>query len=127
MSDNTPPNLPPVEFSPSFPTGARAALRHWHKYRPRMYAELHASGKLHEMAIAADEMTASETHDLHEALMRQGYASPIAFETARQTVRERYIYLPSEEDVPELQMNDEGLFVVEPPESDDEELSDYDL
>lgn len=127
MSDDTPVNLPPLELPPHLTSGAWDALEHWHKHRPRMYAELHASGKLHEMAIAADEMTASDEMDMHEALMRQGYASPIAFETARQTVRERYIYLPSEEDVPELKMNDEGLFVVEPPEPDDEELSDNDL
>ena len=126
MSTDVPLNLPPVEFLPSFPSGAREALRHWHKYRPRMYAELHASGKLHEMAIAADEATAEDEMDLHEALMRQGYASPIAFEMAREAVRERYIYLPSEEDVPELEMNDEGLFVVEPAEPDNEELSDND-
>lgn len=126
MSGDTPLNLPPLELPPHLTSGAWRALEHWHKYRPRMYAELHASGKLHEMAIAAGEATAEETMDLHEALMRQGYASPIAFEMAREAVRERYIYLPSEEDVPELQMNDEGLFVVEPAEPDDEELSDND-
>lgn len=127
MSDNASLNLPPIEFPPSFPVGAREALRHWHKYRPRMYAELHASGKLHEIAIAADEATAEDEDAMHEALMRQGVASPIAFEIARQAVRERYIYLPSEEDVPDIQINDEGLFVVELSESNDEELSDNDF
>lgn len=123
----TPPNLPPVEFPPSFPVGARAALRHWHKHRPRMYAELHASGKLHKMAIAADEATFADEDALHNALMKQGYASPIAFEMARQAVRERYIYLPSEEDVPELQMTAEGLYTFKSQDrGNEQELPDYD-
>jgi len=132
MSDPELPSLelPPVEFPPSFPPGAREALRHWHKYRPKMYGELHASGKLHEMAIAADEATAADEDELHMSLVEQGYANPIAFEMARQIVRERYIYLPAEEDVPELQANDAGFYVfesqdVELEEEDEPELSDY--
>jgi hypothetical protein len=91
-----------------------------------MYAELHASGKLHEMAIAADEATAEDEDELHMALMKQGYASPIAFEMAREAVRERYICLPTEEDVPELQVNGEGLYYFESQGTDDEqELPDH--
>ncbi|HEY9644988.1 MAG TPA: hypothetical protein V6C88_01390 [Chroococcidiopsis sp.] len=119
MTDNR-PSLPPIEFPPSFPPGARAALRHWHQYRPQMYADLHASGTLHEMAIAADEATAAAEDALHMAFIDQGYANPIAFEMARQAVRERYIYLPSEDDVPELQINDEGLYSFESQDVDDE-------
>ena len=128
MTDQPPLNLPPLEYPPHLPAGAWDALAHWHKYRPQMYAELHANGKLHEMAIAADEATAEDEDAMHEALMKQGYPSPIAFEMAREAVRERYVYLPSEEDVPELQTNDEGLFVMESSETDGEqELPDNDF
>ena len=127
MADQ-PPELPPVSYPPTFPSGAREALRHWHKHRPKMYAELHASGRLHEMAIAADEATFEDEDELHMALIKQGYASPIAYEMAREVIRERYIYLPSEEDVPELQMTDEGLYTFESQESEDEQESpDYDF
>jgi hypothetical protein len=126
MSDpELPPlELPPVEFPPSFPVGAREALRHWHKYRPKMYAELHASGKLHEMAIEADERTAADEDELHMSLVEQGYASPIAFEMAREAVRERYIYLSAEEDEEDGQENEEEY---EDDEDNDSELSDYDF
>jgi hypothetical protein len=124
MSDNS--QLPPLELPAYLPPGAWNALEHWHKYRPKMYAELHASGKLHEMAIAAYEATSEEQYDLHMALIKQGYASPIAFEMAREAVRERYIYLPTEEDVPELQVNGEGLYYFESEDTDDEqELPDH--
>jgi hypothetical protein len=119
MSD---PELPPVEFPPSFPDGARDALRHWHKYRPKMYAELHASGKLHEMAIEADERTADEQYELHMDLIEQGYPSPIAFETAREAVRERYIYLPAEADEADGEDAEEEY---EDDEDDESELSDH--
>lgn len=80
------------------------------------------------MAIAADEATFEDEDELHMALIKQGYASPIAYEMAREVIRERYIYLPSEEDVPELQMTDEGLYTFESQESEDEQESpDYDF
>jgi hypothetical protein len=78
-----------------------------------MYAELHASGKLHEMAIAAYEATIADEDALHMTFLKRGYGSPIAFEMAREAVRERYIYLPAEEDVPELQVSGEGLYYFE--------------
>jgi hypothetical protein len=90
-----------------------------------MYAELHASGKLHEMAIAAYEATFADEENLQLALMRQGYASPIAFEMAREAVRERYIYLPAEEDEPELEVNGEGLYYFESQDVGDEQLPDH--
>lgn len=90
-----------------------------------MYAELHASGKLHEMAIAADEATFADEDALHMALMKQGYASPIAFEMAREAVRERYIFLPAEEDEPDLQVSGEGLYYFESQETGDEQLPDH--
>lgn len=126
MSDpeSSPLELPPVEFPARFPVGAREALRHWHKYRPRMYAELHASGKLHEMAIEADERTAADEDAYHMALVEQGYDSPIAFLMAREAVRERYIYLPAEADEAD---GEDAEAEYEDDEDDDSELSDYDF
>lgn len=88
----------------------REALKHWREHRPRMYAELEAAGTLVETAIAACQVTAEEECDLHSTLIRQGHPSPIAFEMAREMVRERYVFLPAEEDVPDLMRLDNGLY-----------------
>ncbi|MBE9062883.1 hypothetical protein [cf. Phormidesmis sp. LEGE 11477] len=94
------------------------ALRHWREHRPKMYTELYQSGTLLETANAAFEATVDEEEQIHFALIRQGYDSPTAFIMAKQAVRERYIYLPTEEDVPELMTTETGLYTYQP-EPDD--------
>jgi|GEM_PF-1459883 hypothetical protein len=116
-------DLPAIEIpADSDLTGleVREALKHWREHRPRMYAELEAAGTLVETAIAACEATADEEYDLHMKLIEQGHLSPVAFEIAREMVRERYVFLPTEEDVPDLMRLDSGLYSFQPdtPESE---------
>lgn len=96
----------------------REALEHWQTYRPTMYAELQASGKLLEMAIAAHEATVEEEYNLHMEFISQGYPSPTAFLMAQEVVRQRYIFLPAEEDVPVLRQSEQGLYSYNPEESE---------
>jgi hypothetical protein len=115
-----PNKIPLIEMPAMAGLEVHEALNHWYKYRPQMYAELYAAGTLREMVIAACEATASDEYDLHMKLMQQGYPSDAAFEMAREMVRERYIFLPTEEDVPDLMRLDSGLYSYQPdpPESE---------
>jgi len=73
------------------------AKQHWKEFRPKLYEELQKSGKLHEAAVRAAQQTQD---DLLDAVNKgQDYQS------AWEAVRERYLYLPSEEDQPDLAAN----------------------
>lgn len=113
MVDSNVP-LPPLEIPSGVLPGVAEALSHWHEHRPKMYTELHQNGTLLEAAIAALEATEEEEDEIHHALIKQGYNSPTAFVMAQQMVRERYIYLPTEEDVPELMTTESGLYAYQP-------------
>jgi len=73
---------------------AGEAVSHWKRFRPKLYRELKASGKLQEAAERAAEQTAEDL----ALLISQGYPEDGAWEI----VRERYVFLPSQRDVPEL-------------------------
>ena len=75
----------------------KQAKDHWKQFRPKMYAELEKSGLLHERAVKAAEQT---EHDLM-SMVRQGYP----YDGAWEAVRERYLFLPSEKDEPNLGQN----------------------
>lgn len=112
-----PSPLPPLEIPKNMLPGAANALRHWHNHRPKMYAQLYAEGKLFSAAIAAYEATVEEEEAIHNQLIQQGIDSPTAFVEARQIVKERYIYLPTEADVPELSTTESGIFTYQPNET----------
>lgn len=67
-------------------------LAHWQEFRPKMCKELEAQGKLREMVFYAQEKTAEEM----EALWKQGLPHDRAWELARQ----KWAFLPDEEDEP---------------------------
>lgn len=97
--------------------GAANALRHWHEHRPRMYADLYQQGKLFEAANAAHEATIDDADEIENALIKQGYEAATAFTIAQQATRERYIYLPTEEDVPDLMTTEAGIYIYQPEQS----------
>jgi hypothetical protein len=111
--------LAPLEIPAGTLPGVANALRHWHEHRPRMYTQLYAQGNLLEMATAAYEATVDDTDALRAELVQtQQYDEPTAFTLAQQIVRERYIYLPTEEDVPELMQTDSGIYIFQPEQGD---------
>lgn len=73
---------------------ASAAAKQWKKYRPKMYQELVKTGQLESRANKAAE----QTRDALADLISQG----VPYDQAWESVREMWIYLPSEEDVPNL-------------------------
>ena len=103
--------LPPLEIPRGCLPGVANALRHWHEHRPRMYTELHEQGTLLDMAIAAYEATVDDESEIQYDLEERGYDTYTAVVMAQQAVRERYIYLPTEEDHPELMQSETGLYV----------------
>lgn len=97
--------------------GAADALRHWHEHRPKMYADLYQQGKLFEAANTAHEATTNDADEIEYALIKQGYEPATAFTIAWQATRERYIYLPTEEDVPNLMTTEAGIYIYQPEQS----------
>jgi hypothetical protein len=67
------------------------AKEHWKKFCPKMYHELEKSGELHERAVEAAEQT---QNDLLDAINNHG----ADYQTAWEAVRERYLFLPAEDD-----------------------------
>ena len=109
---------PPLEIPQGTLQCAANALRHWREHRPKMYAELYKQGKLFEAANAAHEATMDDAEEIEQALIKQqGYDGPTAFIIAQQMTRERYIYLPTEEDVPDLMMSEAGMYIYQPEQS----------
>ena len=106
---STNPQLPPLEIPSGTLPGVADALRHWHEHRPKMYTDLHSSGRLLSTAIAAYDATIEDQDKVQAGLEKQGHNASTAFVMAKQVVRERYIYLPTEEDVPELMTSPDGI------------------
>ena len=79
---------------------AQQAVEHWRKYRPKMYAQLFQSGELYERAEKAVQQTNKEYQD--------GITSGMLPHESWEVVRERYLFLPAEEDVPLLGENPNG-------------------
>lgn len=70
------------------------ALRHWKEHRPKMYRELEKKGLLRKAAYEAEQRTEDVLCDLIEGGMDPYQAEEI--------VREMWVLLPDEEDVPHL-------------------------
>ncbi|MGG6297780.1 hypothetical protein ACQ4M4_25590 [Leptolyngbya sp. AN02str] len=90
-----------LEFDASSPD-VQIAIAHWRQFRPTMVAELEANGELEEAAIAAATSAFELEQSLSIDLVRRGYDSPTAFVLAHQIAQERFVLLPSEEDMPDL-------------------------
>ena len=74
--------------------GALQAIAHWKEFRPKLYHELLKSNRLELAAQEASDLTA----DAVSALQKKGLSHQEAWES----VRENWLFLPSEEDLPEL-------------------------
>jgi len=73
---------------------AEQAIEHWRRYRPSLYAQLFRNGELYARA----ERAAQQTNKDYLAGIDAGM---LPFESW-EAVRERYMFLPAEEDVPSL-------------------------
>ena len=100
-------------------TNLNAQIRaHWEKYRPNMVARLKAEGKYDRAVRIATELTT-------EAVLGYYPSEPMnmgqAFWQGWELFRNEWAFLPAEEDVPDSDELDPGLW--EPPvvEDDDEE------
>jgi hypothetical protein len=79
---------------------AQQAVEHWRKNRPKMYAQLFQSGELHERAEKAAQQTDKEYQD--------GITNGMLPHESWEAVRERYLFVPAEVDVPLLGENPNG-------------------
>ena len=70
------------------------AKEHWKEHRPKMYRQLEESGRLEDALYAAQELTVAAMADLIER--------GVNWYQAWELIREEWLFLPSEEDVPEL-------------------------
>ncbi|HEY9908816.1 MAG TPA: hypothetical protein V6D18_14560 [Thermosynechococcaceae cyanobacterium] len=108
----------PSKISAGLTLSVTEVLQHWYDHRPTMYAELYHAGNLVERATEAYEATFNAAYDLEMELRKQGCNPGMAEARAWETVREWYMFLPTEEDEPELQQQEDGLYFYrsEPPE-----------
>ena len=74
----------------------KMAERHWREFRPKLVAELEATGRLHEMLLEAEEMTDGELDRARRQSIQQGLTPQQAHDRAWEMVRTRYIFLPPE-------------------------------
>ena len=72
------------------------AEKHWRAFCPRLVAELEATGRLHEMLLAAEEKTEKELDALRRHLIQEGWTPQQAHDRAWEIVRERYLLIPPE-------------------------------
>ena len=75
----------------------RMAEKHWREFLPRMVAQLAATGRLHEQLLKAEEQTDSDLDSLRRHLLQQGLTAQQAHDRAWEMVRERYLFLPPED------------------------------
>ena len=76
---------------------AEQAKAHWKDHRPTLYADLEGAGTLDEAAEEAARQTREELCSAIE--------NGMDYFAAWEMVRERYVFLPSEEDMPLLGEN----------------------
>lgn len=75
------------------------AERHWREFRPGMVREMEAKGTLMEALFEAQEMTLDEMEALTRQLETEQKLTPQqAHDQAWETIREKYILLPPEDD-----------------------------
>ena len=81
-------------MSPQLSPWAEQAKAHWKEHRPKMYAELEKAGTLDDRAQKASDQTRD---DLASAI-----EDGMDYFAAWEMLRERYLFLPTEDDVPLL-------------------------
>lgn len=86
------------------------AEKHWKQFRPKMYRELKKKGVLYKSLYAAQERTEDALADLIE--------KGLSYDMAWEAVREEWLFLPTEKDLPVLGFNPENL---EPPNREEKE------
>jgi hypothetical protein len=103
------PGLDPTEMNL-----LEKAKDHWMKHRPKMFKELQRRGQLKQTLTEAAKNTALAWENAEEKLREknpppktENFLETVKYETwvrdtAWEMVREMWILLPSEEDVPEL-------------------------
>ena len=74
------------------------AEQHWRQHRPRMVAEMERTGTLHQILQEAEEKTKDEMDTIRRQLIQQGLTPQQAHDRAWETVREKYVLLPPEND-----------------------------
>ena len=76
------------------------AERHWREFRPNMVRELEKSGTLMETLFEAQERTIGEMEALTRKLETEQRLTPQqAHDRAWEIIREKYIFLPPEENL----------------------------
>jgi hypothetical protein len=76
------------------------AERHWREFRPKMVRELEAKESLTEALFEAQETTINEMEALTRQLEAEQKLTPQqAHDQAWEMIREKYILLPSEENL----------------------------
>ena len=76
------------------------AERHWRDFRPKMVQKLEAKGTLMEALFEAQETTINEMEVLTRQLETEQKLTPQqAHDQAWETIREKYIFLPPEENM----------------------------
>ena len=85
---------PDLEEKPTLTGWAKDAAKHWRAFRPTMVAEMEAEGRLEEFAAQA----AQQAREEFGRMVAKG-TNP---ETAREIVISRYIFLPGEDEQPNL-------------------------
>ena len=81
---------------------ARAAASHWRIYRPKMYADLKMKGKLRERLEKAGREASDQVEKLSQEFESKGLDPTQAHLSAEELVLPNLIYLPSEDDQPNL-------------------------
>ena len=72
------------------------AEKHWREFLPKRVASLEAKGQLHELLLEADEKTGEEMDQIRRQLIQQDGRAQQAHDSAWESVRSRYIFLPPE-------------------------------
>lgn len=75
----------------------RLAEVHWRQYRPKMVAELEASGALQDALLEAQDRTTQEMERLMREFRGQGLNPQQAHDQAWEILRTKYLLLPPEE------------------------------
>jgi hypothetical protein len=85
------------------PEGLKQLAReHWKEHRPTMYRDMEESGRLESALKSAVEVTLDAMKRTKAQLVENGYTPSQADLTAWELLREEWILLPSEEDMPLL-------------------------
>lgn len=124
MTQDSSQPMPPLEIPDGCDSDVEDVLRHWYTYRPTLYRELYEQGRLNQVARESCEQAENAEYDLHMSLIKQGYESSAALLTAREIVREQYLFFPDESEVPDLEVSETGLPFYQSQSSPDPNLSD---